>query len=136
MFSNIVIIAKRQNSFKCLFMHLFLYIRVFFSVCLSMHFMLSDDKEQKRMLDPPKRGVTDSPKVLGIEPRSSVRAKSAFNYCNISLALRIKLLFDKQLPSLMGSFVRRDPCSKTNGHCLRWANSSLSVYINSPVTGI
>lgn len=63
MFSNPVIIVKRQNSFKCLFMYLFLYVWVFFSVCLSMYFMLSDDKEQKRMLDTPRRGVIDSTRV-------------------------------------------------------------------------
>lgn len=44
-------------------MHLFLYDWVFFSVCLSMYFMLSDDKEQKRMLDAPRRGVIDSTRV-------------------------------------------------------------------------
>lgn len=78
MFSNIVIIAKRQN-FSNVYLCIYFYMSgYFFSVCLSMHFILSDLKEQKRMLDPPRRGVTDSPRVL--DPRSSVRAKSAFNY--------------------------------------------------------
>lgn len=36
----------------------------------------------------------------------------------------------------MENLVRRDPCPKTNVHCLRWTNNSLSVYINSTVNGI
>lgn len=77
MFSNLVIIAKRQIFFKCLCIYFYMS-GYFFSVCLSMHFILSDHKEQKRMLDPPRRGLTDSSRVL--DPRSSVRAKSVFNY--------------------------------------------------------